>query len=304
MPLLRGIGVKLREAVDLFLEDRHLRGCSDNGMEAYRQHCTLFVDWLESAGVFEVSDLHSRWIAKYLDSLRSRNQLRRQGKLSPETVYKRMKHLRTFFIWLVKKQHVSKDVDLSFPMPRKKLRLPKALAPEQSRRLLAVAMSERDRAIISLMLFAGLRIAETTALTLDDIDLNRNRVHIQHGKGDKERHAIYEPEVSEWIRAWLAVRKSATPFVFVDRWGKHLTISGVYKIVKRAAKRAGVKVNPHMLRHTFATEFWNAGGQPYDLQLLMGHERIETTMIYAKVAIDSVQERFAGVGLFKRLARK
>jgi site-specific recombinase XerD len=64
---------------------------------------------------------------------------------------------------------------------------------------------------------------------------------------------------------------------------------------------AGVKANPHALRHTFGTEFLNAGGLATDLQLLMGHEHIETTLIYSKVALDRIQERFAGLSLIERL---
>jgi len=168
--------------------------------------------------------------------------------------------------------------------------------------LRSVKMSERDRAVLYLMLNSGLRISEVTALTIDDLDLVRGRVHVRHGKGDKERYSLFGPTAADCLRVWLVVRNSARPFLFVDKWGRHLTISGVYKIVKRVSGSAGVKVNPHALRHTFGTEFLNAGGLATDLQLLMGHEHIETTLIYAKVALDRIQERFAGLSLIERLA--
>ncbi len=294
--------MKLSEAIDLFLYDRRVRGCGVNAMRAYKQHCTLFASWLEGIGVIDLSQLDARCIEKYLDSLRSRDQLRRMGKLSPVSIHKRMKHLRTFFLWLVSAGHVSRGVDLSFPMPRNKERLPKALSPEHVKLLLSVKMSERDKAVLFLMLGSGLRISEVTELTLDDIDALRGRVHIRHGKGDKERYALFGLATADSLRAWLAVRKSASQFLFVDKWGRHLTVSGVYKIVKRVARSAGVKVNPHALRHTFGTEFLNAGGLATDLQVLMGHEHIETTLIYAKVALDRVQERFSELSLLERLA--
>ncbi len=294
--------MRLSEAVALFLTDRHIRGCSDNALSAYSQHCTLFVSWLESVGVNEVSELCAGWIERYMESLRNRGQMRRQGKLSPVTVHKRMKHLRTFFLWLVRKGHVSKDVELSFPMPRNKERLPKALGPDEVKRLLAVEMSARDRAAIYLMVGSGLRVSEVAALTINDVDLERGRIHVRHGKGDKERYACFESVAGECLAEWLGARKADGPFLFVDRRGRHLTASGLYKIVKRVGELAGVKTHPHALRHTFGTEFLNAGGLATDLQLLMGHEHIETTLIYAKVALDRVQERFMGLSLLGRLA--
>lgn len=294
----------LREALEAFLADRRVRGCSPNGLAAYKSHCSLFVASLEAWGVMEVSDLGKSWIEKYLESLRGRDQLRRKGKLSPITIHKRMKHLRTFFLWLVRERHVSRDVDLSFPMPKKKERLPKFLAPDQVRALFSVKMSERDRAAICLMVNSGLRISEVTALTLDDLDLSRGRVRIRHGKGDKERYSVFQRYTGDCLRAWLAERASPERFVFVDRWGRHLSISGVYKVVKRIGRAAGVSVFPHALRHTFGTEFLNAGGLATDLQLLMGHEHIETTLIYAKVALDRVQERYEELFLMERLTRK
>ena len=289
------------EAIDLFLEDRRMRGLSVNAMRAYRQHCTLFASWLSTVEVIDIAALSGSVIQRYLDSLRSREQLRRIGKLSATTINKRMKHLKTFFLWLVRNRIVSRDVDLSFPMPRTRQRLPKALSPEQVKQLLSARMSERDRAVLYLMLDSGLRISEATALTVGDLDLGRNMVHVRHGKGDKERYSLFGPVTADCLRAWLAVRRSSGPYLFVDRWGEHLTISGIYKIVKRVAESAGVKVNPHALRHTFATEYLNSGGLAPDLQLLMGHEHIETTMIYAKVALDRLRERFSGLSLISRL---
>ena len=269
-----------------------MRDCSVNALRAYKQHCNLFVDWCESVRVCSCGRVNRKLIERYMDSLRSRNQFRRKGKLSPVTIHKRMKHLRTFFLWLGRKCYASKGADLSFSIPRARERLPKALSPEQVKKLLSVSMSERDRVAIRLMLDAGLRIAEVTALVLDDLDLVRRTVHVRHGKGDKERYALVPVGIMECLKVWLSIRKSPGEFLLVDKWGRHLSASGVYKIVKRVGRSAGVKVAPHWLRHTFATDLVNRGFSISDLQLLMGHEQIQTTMIYSKVALARVQERF------------
>lgn len=293
--------MKLSQAIDLFLLDRRTRDCGVNALAAYRQHCTMFLQWLDTLGISDLSQWDSTLLEKYLESLRSREQFRRAGKLSPITIHKRMKHLKTFFLWLVRKGYIERDVLASFPMPKSRKRLPKALSPDHVKALLSVYVSERDKAVLFLMLDSGLRISEVTALTIDDLDLIRGMVRIRHGKGDKERYSLFGQSTAECLRSWLAVRNFPSPFLFVDKWGNHLTVSGVYKIVKRVAKCAGVKVSPHALRHTFATEYLNAGGVISDLQLLMGHEHIETTLIYAQVALDPLRERFSRLSLINRL---
>jgi integrase/recombinase XerD len=185
-------------------------------------------------------------------------------------------------------------------MPKTRKRLPKALAPDEVKLLLSVETSERDKAILYLMLDSGLRISEVVGLVLDDLDLTRGMVHVRHGKGDKERYSLFGPITAGCLRLWLELRKSAEHYVFVDRWGNHLTVSGVYKIIRRIAKSAGIKVHPHALRHTFATEFLNSGGLAPDLQQLMGHEHIETTMIYAQVALDPLRERYSKLSIINR----
>ncbi len=293
--------MKFSELVELFLLDRRTRDCNLGSVQTYRQHCTLFVQWLENLGVADTSQFNASLSEKYLETLRTRDQLRRTGKLSSVTIHKRMKHLKTFFLWLVRKDYIDRDVLSSFPLPKSRKRLPKGLPPEQVAQLLSVPMSERDHAIICLMLDSGLRLSELAALLLDDVDLARGMVRVRHGKGDKERYALFGASASEVLRSWLTVRVSSLPNFFVNIHGEILTPGGVYKVVRRLALLAGFKTYPHALRHTFATEFLNAGGQVTDLQLLMGHEKIETTLVYAHVALDSMRRRFAGLSLVNRI---
>jgi integrase/recombinase XerC len=295
--------VKLSEALDLFLLDRRTRDCGIHAIRAYYQHCKLFLVWLEELGVDDVALLESVHVERFLESLRLRDQMQRDGKLSPVTIHKRMKHLKTFFLWMARKGYVVRDLLYSFPIPKNRKRLPKALSPEQASALLAVPMIERDRAVLFLMLDSGLRISEITALIVDDLDLARGMVRVRHGKGDKERYSRFSQTTGDCVRKWLELRRAPNQFLFVDKLGNHLTVSGVYKIIKRLGEAAQVRVNPHALRHTFATEHLNAGGSVTDLQLLMGHEHIETTMVYAQIALDPLRERFSRLSLITRLTK-
>lgn len=298
--------MKLSEVLEMFFKDRRGRGCGVHALAAYHQHCTLFARWLEEVGVSEVEDMNAQHIEDYIESLRTRDQFgRRQGKLSPVTIHKRMKHLRTFFLWLSEKGFISKDLVYSFTMPKTRRRLPKALSPEQVKTLLSAKMSSRDKAIIYLILDSGLRLAESAGLIVSDIDLTRGMARVRHGKGDKERYVLFGSNTAECLRVWLAARRSQTEFVFVDKGGVPLEAGGVYKIIKRVGKSVGLNIHPHELRHTFATEFLDAGGAITDLQMLMGHEQLSTTTIYTSVALGRLRERFAGgLSLINRFSEK
>lgn len=293
--------MNLWQAVQLFINDRKLRDCNAGTLQTYASQLRLFVDWLESVGVVDTSALTSDCITRYLDSLREREQLRRDGKLSPVTIHKRAKHIRTFLLWLVRRGSLSPDV-LDFPVPKIRRRLPKSLKPDEIDLLLSASLSTRDRAIILLMLDTGLRLSEVAALVLDDLDFRRGMIHVRHGKGDKERYVLFGAVCAEHLQAWLAERRTEHQALFVDKWGKPLTAGGVYKIVRRAARSVGLKIHPHQLRHTFATEFLDAGGQVTDLQKLLGHSDINTTMIYSNVSLGAIRQRFGSLSLVNRLA--
>lgn len=296
--------MNLRSQIEIFLSDRKGRDCNAETLKTYRSQLSLFVMWADGAGVVETKSITPDAISTYLNSLREREQMRRDGKLSPVTIHKRAKSLKTFLIWLARRELVCRDVLLSFPMPKRRLRLPKALTPRQIEILWSAEMSKRDRAIVCVMLDAGLRVSEVSGLVLDDLDFERGMIHIRHGKGDKERYALFSLVASEHLQAWLAERKSESRAVFVDEFGVPLKSGGAYKVVYRVSRSVGLKIHPHQLRHTFATEFLDAGGLITDLQKLLGHNDVNTTMIYSSVSLGSVRKRFASLSVVNRFGEK
>ncbi len=295
--------MNLTQAIDLFLKRKQVT-CSTETLQNYSSGLRLFSAWLASVGVSDLDALSEKHFFDYLDSLRSRNQFRRAGKLTTITIHKRMKLTKSFLLWLAGQGLIAYALVSKFPIPKAGKRLPKALSPEQVKVLWAVPMSARDKSILALFLDSGLRVTELVNLVLLDLDLGRGVVHVAQGKGDKERYALFGQFTAEYLRVWLAERESSSDLVFVDKWGQGLTDSGVYKIIRRIAQQAGVKVHPHVLRHTFATQYLDAGGQVTDLQFLMGHTEIQTTMIYLSVSLERVRSQFAGRSLVNSIEGK
>lgn len=144
----------------------------------------------------------------------------------------------------------------------------------------------RDRAILLALLDTGLRASELTALRLADYEEKRGRMRVLHGKGDKERTVFLGDTSRLAVWRYLATRETAkTSPLFATRQGMALERAGLLHLVQRIGDRAGVTgVHPHRFRHTFAIWFLRNGGNPLELQRMLGHEKLETVLIYVRLA--------------------
>ena len=166
-----------------------------------------------------------------------------------------------------------------------------ALSRSQSNRLIKACREDntvvgvRDLAMLSLMLFAGLRRSEVTGLSVRDLDLRRRVLTIK-GKGDKIRESYLQPRVVEWIKGWLHERGREDEPLFVPVYSdcvvlRRLSSATVYDVVKRRCKEAGIgSVAPHDLRRTFATRLLEQGTDLAITSKLMGHSSVSTTTRY------------------------
>lgn len=283
--------MKLQDALKQFLEDRKHR-CTPRIVEWYESHIKMCVIWLAERNVTALESVTAELIQQYIASLRERECLNRKGKLSPATIQKRALAIRTFFTWAFKLKLIPSNPTAPVKIPKAGRRLPKALTPAQVSTLLGTPMSTRERAAIMLILDSGLRLSEAANLELSDLDLERGIAHVRHGKGDKERYVVFGDETRAALREWLNQRHASfgEQAVFTGLQGK-LTPMGLYKMIKRVAKRAGIALHPHMLRHTFATAYLDAGGSIVDLRDLLGHTDIKTTTIYLSVSLDRLREK-------------
>lgn len=268
----------VQRAIDKFISDRAAT-CAASTLQLYQKHLRLLKTFLAGRGVHQIGKLSPRLLLSYVAATRSRN-------LSPVTIRKRILFLRSFGRWLKQKRLVRRDPAQSLSVPKSGKRQPKALAPDEIRKLLNTSRwepdgnVERDYALLLLFLDSGIRLGEMAALEANDIDFARCFVHIRHGKGDKERWSVFTEETRR------ALRKG---FPFVDGRGRKLSALSIYRVVKRRAAQVGVNASPHRLRHTFLTEYLNAGGNPYWAKELAGHDDIRTTLSYASVAVGPMQ---------------
>lgn len=294
----------ITEAKAQFLEDRRRR-CTPRIVQWYDSHIKLFLLWLEEQGVGDLASVTAREIEGYIASLRDRECMNRKGKMAPTTIHKRATAIRTFFHWAFKLKLIDHDVAAAIVPPKVGRRLPKALTPTEVQAVLAATITARERAVVALFLDSGLRLSEAANLEIGDLDLQRCVAHVRHGKGDKERYVVFGEDTRSALEAWLNIRYASfgEASVFLGLQGK-LTPMGVYKLIKRVATRAGVSLHPHMLRHTFATSYLDAGGSLVDLRDLMGHTDIKTTTIYVSVALERLREKHKTLSPLTRLSKR
>ena len=163
---------------------------------------------------------------------------------------------------------------------------------EQAHTTAALRNARLDLAAFYLLWQGGLRLGELEDLQLSDVDLAARVLIIRGGKGLKDRAVFLTERVIESLQDYLAARGPAlTDHLFIYRH-KPLAKDLIRDRLKAAGMRAGVKVTPHMLRHTFATQLINAGAKITTIQALLGHKRLNTTMVYARVHDQTVMEDY------------
>ena len=172
--------------------------------------------------------------------------------------------------------------------PRK---MPAVLSPEEVARLLEAAPGPKYKAALSAAYAAGLRVSEVVALKVSDIDSERLLLRIEQGKGRKDRFAMLSPQLLELLRDWYRIARPAV-WLFPGRDPMlPLTTRQFARTVHAAANMAGIKkrVTPHTLRHSFATHLLEQKTDVRLIQVLLGHAKLETTMLYTQVATNVIR---------------
>jgi len=219
-------------------------------------------------------------------------------RLSPKSINCYLDSLRSFYRYLQEEEQlemgnpVKRGYALRLAKP-----LPRFLKDEEVEQLFESIESTRDRAIFYMMLRCGLRVEEVVNLHLDDLDFRRGRVIVKCGKGGKGRVVYMSSDAHRGLIEYLKKRPKtrAKALFLVDKGalkGKPISVRGIQKRMELYAKRSGLRVSCHQLRHTMATQLLNADTDLVVLQDLLGHSRIATTQRYCRVSNLKVERDY------------
>jgi len=172
--------------------------------------------------------------------------------------------------------------------------VPKALTLDELEWLRDACVTTRDHALVEFFFATGCRVGEVYRLNRHDLDGYRQAV-IVLGKGNKEREVYLGSKARIWIQRYLTERQDTDPALFVTERAPHrLSIHGIQHAFKRIAGRCGLaqKVHPHVLRHTLATTLLNQGAPLVAVQSILGHEKPETTQLYAVLSGEARHQAY------------
>jgi integrase/recombinase XerD len=274
------------------------RGLSRNTLDAYRTDLHQYGEFLAERDL----DALSVGPADVSDFLADLATGERRPACSSATVHRKAACLRSFYKHLRRDELIGEDPTAALSAPRRAKKLPQVLNYAEVQQLLAAPRGDepttlRDRALLEVMYACGLRASETIGLEVADVDLEEGLLRAR-GKGSKERIVPLGRKAIAAISSYLRGGRSKLvgerheAKLFVNFRGGPLSRQGLYKIVQRNARVAGLggQLSPHTLRHSFATHLLAGGCDLRAVQEMLGHADISTTQMYTHLSGERLKE--------------
>lgn len=284
------------EKIDLFLDSIWVEsGLSENTLSAYGSDLKLFALWLKNKPLVRVEE---RDIALFLDS-------RYKEGIGARSSARILSSLKRFFGYLHREGGIETDPTLLIEAPHIGRVLPDSLSETDVDLLINAPeitddLGFRDKVMLELLYATGLRVSELIGLKFEQVNFRQGFVRVM-GKGGKERLVPVGEQAMEWMTQYMAgsrigiLAERQCDFLFVTKRGSGMTRQAFWYIIKRYAKKAGIKktLSPHTIRHAFATHLLNHGADLRVVQLLLGHSDLSTTQIYTHVAQERLKQLHA-----------
>jgi integrase/recombinase XerD len=183
------------------------------------------------------------------------------------------------------------DIFSKIKIPKQEKKLPTVLTKEEIKNMIAVLPKLKHKLLIEFLYSSGLRVSECVNIKIQDLNLENNTGRVIQGKGKKDRNIILSKKLIEHIKEYINIRKNQSDYLFETK-ESHITTRQVQKIIKSAAKQAGIKkrVFCHALRSSFATHLLESGVDIRIIQELLGHSNLATTQRYTNVSTEQIRK--------------
>ncbi len=269
------------------------KGCSPATIDAYGSDLRLFLAFLQDDGCCpDLAHVTAEVLRRYLARMSV-------AGLSASTRARRLYALRSLWQYLETVGLISDNPCRKVAAPRRRQRLPNYLSVHECTRLLIacdgnhyVDLAFRDRAILAILIYQGLRRAELLGVQVGDVDLDAMTLLVRRGKGGRSRLLPLAERAADALTDWLEIRPDcANSALFVTRGGRAMSVIDLQRMFRRTVARAGLRdgITLHTLRHTFATMLLREGVDVRTLQRLLGHASIETTALYLHVDTEDLR---------------
>ena len=269
------------EYLKLFLDAKRIEGCSDRTLQYYR----TTVEQMLKKVTTPIRRITTDEIRAYLVDYQQNG---RCGKVTVDNI---RRNISSFFSWLVEEDYILKSPMRRIHKIKTKTVVKEVISDESMERMRDAGTEKRDLAILDLLYSTGIRVGELVRLNISDVDLEQ-RECIVFGKGDKERRVYFDAKAKVHLTEYLASRRDGNPALFVtlDAPYTRLKISGVEIRLRQLGRRLSLeRIHPHKFRRTMATRAIDKGLPIEQVQKILGHAQIDTTMQYAIVNQNNVK---------------
>ena len=279
--------MNLIESIPSYKQYLRRRNLSAHTIKNYLHRLQLFVIWV----AIPVESVSLADIKRYIDVLLDEG-------LTAQTINAHLIAIRRFYNYLIDEENssllnpVKKGLSLRIPSP-----LPRHVQTANVIHFFESVKKPRDKAIFMLMLRCGLRVNEVANLTLNSIDYSRSQIVVRDGKGNKDRVVYISNDAASALAGYLKKRQiTKEQGVFLVEKGVHrgkpISVRGIQKRIEYYAKKSGVSISCHQLRHTMATQLLNADAALVTIQDLLGHSRVKTTQRYCRLSNNKAQRDY------------
>ena len=283
----------LREYLSILKLEKNL---AENTVRSYENDIKKFLEYTGEKGIEDISEINSSHISKYFD-------IQRKVGLGTTTAARYLSSLNGFFNFMLEHKYIESNPMEKIPSAKLSRNLPVVLSFYEVEKILNAPdtgekLGLRDKAVLELIYSCGLRVSELINLKISDLFFNEEVIRVL-GKGSKERIVPVGSSAIKWVNTYL---QSSRPFlgkenksgsiVFLNNRGTKLSRMGVWKIIARYAKEAGIEkeVHPHTFRHSFATHLLEGGADLRAVQEMLGHSDISTTQIYTHIDREYIKQ--------------
>lgn len=282
--------------IDKYLEYlKIIRKYSDKTVESYRDDLIEYNEFLGN-NFTNIINIDKNIVNEYLKYLYERD-------LNKNSICRKLSSIRGLYNYLVREEIMSDNLFNNITNPKKELYLPKFLNDKDMDKLFEVCcditpINQRDTLILELLYSTGLRVSELVNIKIKDINMNDKVIKVL-GKGSKERIVLYNNHTALALKRYLddgynVFNKSNSGYLILNKSGNKLSDRYIRNIINKLVRKAGlnVKISPHTIRHTFATDMLEEGADLVTVKELLGHESLNTTSIYTHITNEQIRKTY------------
>ena len=269
------------EILNKFISSKEIEGCSVRTLKYYKDNITKMLDTVN----LPINEITTETLRNYLSNYKNNSTA---GMVTIDNI---RRTLSSFFAWLENEDYIVKSPVRRIHKVKATKKVKETLTDENLEKLRDTCSNVRDLAILELLISTGMRVGELTRLNISDMNF-QERSCIVLGKGNSEREVYFSAKSKMYIKKYLETRTDNNEALFVSliKPYKRLGISGIEILIRNLGKEANInKVHPHKFRRTMATMAIDKGMPIEQVQKLLGHIKIDTTMEYAMVNQNNVK---------------